>query len=47
MNLETTSVVLGRAHEETCFTEEPIAGKVSKCPRSIINMVLVLIQIQK
>lgn len=35
------------AHEETCFTEEHIAGKAMKFPQSIMNMILVLIQIKK
>lgn len=43
MNLELTFVVLGRAHEETCFTEEPIAGKASKFPKSITKIILVLV----
>lgn len=47
MNLELTSVILGKAHEETCFVEEPIAGKASKFSKSITNMILVLIQNQK
>lgn len=47
INLELASVVSGKAHEETCFNEEAIAGKASKFPKSITSMILVLIQIQK